>query len=68
MSAPLVEKGVVPGEDYLSGFFKDISSDFRFSKTEYEQISPHTAIDVNSRQIVFVLVQKFFLHYTCLLK
>lgn len=49
------ESGTYPATNYINSFFTDLPSDLRFSKTTYQQIVPHTAIDSNSRNLHFVL-------------
>jgi len=49
------ESGTYPATNYVSSFFSDLPTDLRFTKTFYQQIGPHTAIDSNSRNLLFVL-------------
>lgn len=54
----LVENSVAPSAEYLQGFFSEQPTDLRFSKVEYEQIIPHSALDMNSHDVTFVLDTK----------
>jgi len=49
------ESGTYPATNYINSFFTDLPTDLRFTKTIYQQITPHTAIDINSKNLQFIL-------------
>jgi len=51
MQATVAEAGTQPGQDYLASFFSELPTDARFSKTEYIQIPPGTALGKNQYSI-----------------
>lgn len=55
MEATVQESGTFPAQRMIDSFFADLPTDMRFTKTAYQQIVPHTAIDKNSKTIEFIL-------------
>lgn len=55
MDPTIQERGTYPAQRMIDSFFAEQPTDVRFSKTEYQQIVPHTAIDKNSKSIEFIL-------------
>jgi len=49
------EAGTYPGTNYINSFFTDLPTDLRFTKTLYQQIVPHTAVNSNSKNLTFIL-------------
>lgn len=55
MDPTIQERGTFPAQRMIESFFADLPTDMRFTKTAYQQIVPHTAIDKNSKTIEFIL-------------
>ena len=55
MDPTIQERGTFPAQRMIDSFFADLPTDMRFTKTTYQQIVPHTAIDKNSKTIEFIL-------------
>lgn len=55
MDTNILEKGTRPAQNYLDSFFASLPTDLRIVRSELSQFGPFSAIDINSRQIVFQL-------------
>jgi hypothetical protein len=55
MDVTLQESSTYPAGPYVSSFFSELPTDVRFSKTHYQQISPHSSTEKASQGVHFVL-------------
>jgi hypothetical protein len=55
MDVTAQESGTYPASSFVGGFFNELPTDMRFTRTYYQEISPHSALDNNSTNMNFIL-------------
>jgi hypothetical protein len=55
MDVTAQESSTYPSGPYVSSFFSELPTDVRFSKTHYQQITPHSSTEKASQGVLFVL-------------